>query len=72
MGDIGTDEKTTERAMDRALKAGYGGLYLRAVFFAADDKLTTGDRSGAAAMTSMGLERYWSGASRPARVQPLL
>jgi CHAT domain-containing protein len=31
------------------------------VFFAADDKLATGDQLGASAIASMGLERYWSG-----------
>jgi len=60
MGDIGRDEKATGRAMERARKNGYGGLYLRAVVFASDDKLTTGDQSGASQFASMGLERYWS------------
>jgi CHAT domain-containing protein len=61
MGDIGADEKTTARAQELAQKSGYGGLYLRAVFFAADDKLAAGDQHGASAMGSMGLEHYWSG-----------
>jgi CHAT domain-containing protein/cytochrome c-type biogenesis protein CcmH/NrfG len=60
MGDIGADEKATSRAELLAQKSGYGGLYLRAVFFAADDKLTAGDQPGASAIASMGLERYWS------------
>jgi CHAT domain-containing protein/tetratricopeptide (TPR) repeat protein len=61
MGDIGTDEKVTGRAMGRAHQSGYGALDLRAVFFAADDRLATGDQPGASAIASMGLERYWSG-----------
>ena len=35
--------------MDRAQKSGYGALYLRAVFFAAEDKRLTGDQAGASA-----------------------
>lgn len=61
MGDIGADEKATGRAVDLARKSGYEALYLRAVLFAAEDKLFTGDQAGASAITSMGLERYWSG-----------
>jgi len=61
MGDIGGDEKASGRATDRARKSGYGGLYLRGAFFAADDKLATGDQSSASAIASSGLERYWSG-----------
>jgi CHAT domain-containing protein/tetratricopeptide (TPR) repeat protein len=61
MGDIGTDKKTTDRAMDRAQKSGYGALYLRALSFGAEDKHFTGDESGALAIGGIGLERYWSG-----------
>jgi CHAT domain-containing protein/Flp pilus assembly protein TadD len=61
MGDIGADEKATGRAELVAQRSGYGGLYLRAVFFAAEDKLATGDQGGALVIGSMGLERYWSG-----------
>lgn len=60
MGDIGTDERAAGQAMGLALKRGYGALYLRAVLFAADDKLATGNHSAASATVSMGLERYWS------------
>ncbi len=67
MGDIGADERTTARAQSLAQKSGYGGLYLRAVYFAADDKLFTGDQAGALATVSMGLERYWSGLFAPMR-----
>jgi CHAT domain-containing protein len=61
MGDVGADEKGTGRAMDRAHKSGYGALLLRAVVFAGEDKLFTGDPAGASAIASMGIERYWSG-----------
>ncbi len=61
MSDIGADEKAAGRAMDRAKKSGYGALYLRAVFFTADDRRLTGDPAGASAIGGMGLERYWSG-----------
>src|ERR1700674_5458368 len=61
MGDIGADEKATARAEDLGKKNGYVGLYLRAAFFAGDDKLFTGEPCGASAIATMGLERYWSG-----------
>ena len=61
MGDIGADEEATARAMDRAQLAAYGDLYLRAIFFSAEDRLATGDKSGAARLASLGLERYWTG-----------
>jgi CHAT domain-containing protein/cytochrome c-type biogenesis protein CcmH/NrfG len=61
MGDIGADEKATGRAELLAQSSGYVGLFLRAVFFAADDKLATGDQPGASALAVMGLERYWVG-----------
>lgn len=60
MGDIGADEKTTARAEELAQKSGYGGLYLRAVFFAADDNLAAGDQHGASARGNIGLEHYWA------------
>jgi CHAT domain-containing protein len=61
MGDIGADEKATGRAMDRAKKSEYGALYLRAVFFSAEDKFLTGDQAGALGTGSMGLEGFWQG-----------
>ena len=61
MDDLGTQEKTAERAMDRAEKHGYGGLYLRSLYFAADERITVGDRSGAWRLSITGLQRYWSG-----------
>ncbi|MFI5114591.1 MAG: CHAT domain-containing protein [Terriglobales bacterium] len=61
MGDIGTDEKATARAMDRAQKADYGVLLLRALFFTAEDERATGNQAAASKLASAGLERYWSG-----------
>ncbi|MBI1740145.1 MAG: CHAT domain-containing protein [Candidatus Koribacter versatilis] len=61
MGDIGADERASQRAMDRAEEHGYGALFLRAVSFRAADELATGDQSGAWKRASAGLERYWAG-----------
>jgi CHAT domain-containing protein len=61
MDDLGTQEKMAQRAMDRAQKNGYGGLYLRSLYFATDEKIGAGDRSGAWRLSLMGLQRYWSG-----------
>jgi len=58
--DIGEDERATGLALDRARISGYGALYLRAAYFAADDKLATGDRPRGTALIDQGLERYWS------------
>ena len=58
--DIGGDERATALALDRARISGYGALYLRAAYFAADDKLATGDRLRGTALIDQGLERYWS------------
>ena len=60
-GDLGTDERLSDQAQRRALSSGYDALYLRALFFAADDRLNIGDRTGAATLTDKGLERYWIG-----------
>ena len=65
MGDIGADEKATGRAMDRAQQADYGALFLRALFFTADDERTTGNPAGASKLASAGLGRYWSGQFTP-------
>ncbi len=60
-GDVGTDEKLSDQAQRRAVSSGYDALYLRALFFAADDRLNIGDRTGAANLTDKGLEKYWRG-----------
>jgi CHAT domain-containing protein len=61
MGDLGTHEKAARRAEDRAHRAGYGALYLRALGFVADSKLGTGDRPGVWRLVCAGLDLYWSG-----------
>jgi CHAT domain-containing protein/tetratricopeptide (TPR) repeat protein len=58
--DIGADERATSLSLDRARISGYGALYLRAAYFAADDKLATGDRLLGTMLIDQGLERYWS------------
>jgi CHAT domain-containing protein/cytochrome c-type biogenesis protein CcmH/NrfG len=58
--DIGADEKASARAMDRAQNDGYASVYLRAVHFAADDKLSTGNQRGAVALANAGLSQFWS------------
>ncbi len=67
MGDIGTDEKATARAKLLAQKSGYMDLYLRALFFDADDERAIGNQAGASKLASAGLERYWSGEFAPRR-----
>lgn len=61
MGDLGTYDKAAHRAQERAQQAGYGGLYLRATGFAAENEFDTGDRAGGWKLVCTGLERYWSG-----------
>jgi CHAT domain-containing protein len=61
MDDLGTYRKMAQRATDRAKKYGYGGVYLRSLHFAADEKIGAGDRSGAWRLSLTGLQRYWSG-----------
>lgn len=60
MGDIGGDERATAHAMELASTSGYGAIYLRAVFFAASDKLSTGDQPGAAKLEAAALQNFWS------------
>jgi CHAT domain-containing protein/cytochrome c-type biogenesis protein CcmH/NrfG len=66
MGDLGAYEKEAHRAQDRAEKAGYGALYLRALGFVAECKFNTGDRADGWKLLSTGLERFWS-AQYPSR-----
>lgn len=61
MGDLGTDEKAAQRAMERAQRASYGALFLRALGFVAEDRSDVGDRNAAAKLLSTGLARYWTG-----------
>jgi CHAT domain-containing protein len=61
MNDLGTQEKLSQRAMGQAQIHGYGGLYLRSLYFAADQRVGVGDRSGAWRLSITALQRYWSG-----------
>ena len=61
MGDIGADERATARATDLAQTSGYGALFLRAAYFAADDRHFTGDQSGALRLAGTALESFWAG-----------
>jgi CHAT domain-containing protein len=60
MGDIGTDEASSRRAMDRAQKNGYGALYLRALGFVVEDQLESGETTAGTKLANAGLERFWS------------
>jgi CHAT domain-containing protein/tetratricopeptide (TPR) repeat protein len=61
MNDLGTQERMAQRAMGRAQKHGYGGLYLRSLYFAADERIVVGDRSSAWRLSLTGLQLCWSG-----------
>ena len=61
MNDLGTQEKMAQRGIDQSQKHRYGGLYLRSLYFAADEKVSAGDRSGAWGLSTAGLQRLWSG-----------
>jgi CHAT domain-containing protein/tetratricopeptide (TPR) repeat protein len=65
MNDLGTQEKMSQRGADRAQKHGYGGLYLRSLYLAADEKVGAGDRPGAWGLSIAGLQRYWSSGQYP-------
>ncbi|MBZ5664663.1 MAG: CHAT domain-containing protein [Acidobacteriia bacterium] len=59
--DWGTDERMSRRAMDRARESNYDGLYLRALYFVADDQVQNGDLSAGLKSVALGLQRYWLG-----------
>jgi CHAT domain-containing protein len=61
MGDLGDNERAARRAQDRAQKAGYGALYLRALGFVAGHEFYSEDRADGWNLINTGLERYWSG-----------
>lgn len=66
MQDLGTYGATARKAMAQAQHSGYASLYLRALYFAADDQSGTGNAQGSWTLSSAGLEHYWSG-QPPAR-----
>jgi len=61
MSDLGTDERSVQRALDLAEQARFLALYLRALGFLAEDKFDTGDSSQGCRLIDTGLQRYWSG-----------
>jgi CHAT domain-containing protein/tetratricopeptide (TPR) repeat protein len=60
MNDRGAYDRAAQRAMAQAQKSAYGGLYLRALGFAADFRFATGAVSGGSKLADLGLERFWS------------
>jgi CHAT domain-containing protein/cytochrome c-type biogenesis protein CcmH/NrfG len=58
--DWGADERVSRIAMDRARAAHYDTLYLRALYFIADDQVGNGDILPGLKSVAIGLERYWS------------
>ena len=61
MGNLGADEKISRQAMERAQRAGYGGVFLRALGFVVQDRSQMGDLAVAWKSLNEGLSRYWSG-----------
>lgn len=61
MSDLGTNQEAARVAENRALKAGYGALHLRALYLVAEGKLVAGDRPEGWKQTAVGLDHYWSG-----------
>ncbi len=60
LGDIGSDQRTVQRALDEARENRYGALLLRATGFLADDKFDLGDRATGSKLARDGLRGYWS------------
>lgn len=60
-GEVGTDERLSRHAMERAERAGYREVYLRALYFTGDDERLTGNPAAASKHFGAGLERFWSG-----------
>jgi len=58
--DWGGDERISRQAMIRAQESGYDGLYIRAIYFLADDQVQDGDLASGLKSVAMGLHRYWS------------
>lgn len=59
--DWGTDERLSRSAMERARQSNYPELYLRALFFVADDQVRNGDLRAGLKSVAAGLNSYWSG-----------
>ena len=58
--DWGADERISRRAMDRAQQSGYDGLFLRALYFVADDQVKNGDLAAGLKSVAIALQSYWS------------
>jgi CHAT domain-containing protein/cytochrome c-type biogenesis protein CcmH/NrfG len=58
--DWGADERVSRVAMARARDAHYDGLYLRALYFIADDQVGNGEILAGLKSVTIALERYWS------------
>jgi CHAT domain-containing protein/cytochrome c-type biogenesis protein CcmH/NrfG len=58
--DWGGDERISQQALELAQKSGYDALYIRAIYFLADDQVQNGDLYAGLRSASMGLQRYWS------------
>jgi CHAT domain-containing protein/tetratricopeptide (TPR) repeat protein len=65
--DWGADERISRLAMDRARESNYDGLYLRALYFVADDQVGNGDLSAGLKSVAFALQRYWSGETSAVR-----
>jgi CHAT domain-containing protein/cytochrome c-type biogenesis protein CcmH/NrfG len=69
--DWGGDEHFSQQAMELAQKAGYDGLYTRAIYFLADDQVQDGDLVSGLRSAAIGLQLYWSREISPARAYNL-
>ena len=58
--DWGVDERLSRQAMDRAQSSRYDSLYLRALYFVAEDQMATGNMPAGLKSASIGLGRFWS------------
>jgi Cytochrome c biogenesis factor len=58
--DWGGDERVSRVAMARARDAHYDSLYLRALYFIADDQVGNGEILAGLKSVTVALERYWS------------
>lgn len=59
--DFGNHEHLSRQSAAEALESGYERLYVRAVYFVADDQINEGDLSGGLRSASDALKHYWSG-----------
>ena len=67
MGDLGFDERMARESMNRAQQAGYGGVFLRAAAFVAEERFGAGDRNGGWKLMQIALAKYSAGQFPPTR-----